>query len=91
MAFFGRIFGSSAAPVEACAHERLTPRWRGPQAMPDEAGDESEAMGYVCNACGAEFPPYRVRDRRLTGYSRSGTPGASRHVTRAGRATPSPS
>ncbi len=67
VAFFGRIFGSTDEVVAVCLHERLTPRWRGPQAMPDEAGDESEAMGYVCHACGAEFLSYRVRDGRLIG------------------------
>ena len=67
MAFFARIFGSTDRKVAVCVHERLTPRWRGPQAMPDEAGDQSEAMGYVCNACPAEFLPYRVRNGRLIG------------------------
>lgn len=45
----------------SCAHETLTPRWRGPEVM----DDDSQAMGYICHACGAEFPPYLVRDRQL--------------------------
>jgi len=58
-----RLFGRGEEPnvVEPCQHERLTPRWRGPEVM----DDESQAMGYVCNACDAEFPPYLVRDRKL--------------------------
>lgn len=67
MGFFARIFGSTDQQVPICLHERLMPRWRGPQVMPDEAGDESEAMGYICQACGAEFLPYRVRGGRLIG------------------------
>ena len=67
MAFFARIFGSTDQQIAGCRHERLTPRWRGPQAMPDEAGDESEPMGYVCHACPAEFLPYLVRGGRLIG------------------------
>lgn len=57
------LFGRSDEPgtVEACRHETLTPRWRGPEVM----DDDSKAMGYICHACGAEFPPYLVRDRKL--------------------------
>lgn len=67
MGLFARIFGSTDRPVAVCRHESLMPRWRGPQAMPDEAGDESETMGYVCHACAAEFLPYLVRGGRLIG------------------------
>ena len=61
-----RLFGQSTDTgepdaVEACRHETLTPRWRGPEVM----DDESQPMGYVCHACDSEFPPYQVRDRRL--------------------------
>ncbi len=67
MGLFARIFGSTDQQVVVCLHERLMPRWRGPQAMPDEAGNQAEAMGYVCHACAAEFLPYRVRGGRLIG------------------------
>ena len=45
----------------SCAHVTLTPRWRGPEAMDDDA----KAMGFVCHRCHAEFLPYQVRNRRL--------------------------
>ena len=60
MPLFGRNEEPSA--VEVCRHESpLTPRWRGPEVM----DDDRQAMGYICHACGAEFPPYLVRDRQL--------------------------
>ena len=46
---------------ETCPHERLTPRWRGPEVM----DDDSKAMGWVCHRCHAEFLPNQVRDRRV--------------------------
>ena len=45
----------------SCAHETLTPRWRGPEVMDDDA----KAMGFVCHRCHSEFLPYQVRNRRL--------------------------
>jgi hypothetical protein len=36
------------------------PRWRGPQAM----GDEARAMGYVCHRCHTEFTPLAARALR---------------------------
>lgn len=51
--------GASAA--DACTHQTLMPRWRGPDAM----GDDRLAMGFVCHQCHREFPPYLVRDRQL--------------------------
>ncbi len=59
MPLFSRNKERSA--VEVCRHASLTPRWRGPEVM----DDDSQAMGYICHACGAEFPPYLVRDRQL--------------------------
>lgn len=58
-----RLFGRRDQPTarESCRHETLIPRWRGPEVM----DDERQAMGYVCHACGAEFPPYLVHERRL--------------------------
>jgi hypothetical protein len=44
----------------SCAHEMLMPRWRGPQAM----GDEARAMGYVCHRCHAELTPFAARELR---------------------------
>jgi hypothetical protein len=52
---------------QECRHERLTPRWRGPQVM----GDDSKAMGYVCHACQREFLSYQVRGRRLIAVEHS--------------------
>ncbi len=46
---------------ECCVNRKLMPRWRGPQVMEDDR----LAMGYVCHACGREFLPGDVRDRRL--------------------------
>ena len=63
MRLFGRSDHAGEEPddLKECRHETLTPRWRGPEVMEDE----SQAMGYVCHACDAEFPTYLVRDRRL--------------------------
>ncbi len=47
--------------ADACAHETLMPRWRGPEVM----DDDSKAMGWVCHRCHREFPPYLVQDRKL--------------------------
>jgi len=46
--------------ARTCAHETLMPRWRGPQAM----GDEARAMGYVCHRCHTEFTPLAARALR---------------------------
>ena len=46
---------------ECCVNRKLMPRWRGPQVMEDDR----LAMGYVCHACGREFLPSDVQDRRL--------------------------
>jgi predicted nucleic acid-binding Zn-ribbon protein len=46
---------------ECCVNRTLMPRWRGPEVMEDE----SQAMGYVCHACGREFLPVSVQNRRL--------------------------
>ncbi len=64
MGLFARIFGSTDQQVAVCLHERLMPRWRGPQAMPDKAGDQAEAMGYVCHRCHAELTPFAARELR---------------------------
>lgn len=50
------------APLSECCRGReLMPRWRGPQVMEDD----SQAMGFVCHACGREFLPADVQGRRL--------------------------
>jgi len=46
---------------ECCVGHDLMPRWRAPQDM----GDDSRAMGFVCHQCGREFLPANVRGRRL--------------------------
>lgn len=46
---------------ERCIGHALMPRWRGPQAM----GDDALAMGFVCHACGREYLPTEVGGRRL--------------------------
>jgi len=71
MANLGSIFGRAkmtyrGAPetppiIECCVNRKLMPRWRGPQVMEDD----SLAMGFVCHACGREFLPNDVRNRRL--------------------------
>ena len=48
-------------PRDSCPHAKLSPRWRNPAVM----GDDARAMGFVCHRCHAEFLPYEVRDRRL--------------------------
>ena len=56
----GRTDAEPAPRAEACAHETLVPRWRGPEAMEDDA----LAMGFVCHRCDREFLPSAVADRR---------------------------
>ena len=54
-----RPFGN--VPDQAtCRHEQLTPRWRGPEVMHDDA----QAMGFVCHRCHGEFLPSAVVNRR---------------------------
>ena len=48
-------------PQRDCLDHTLMPRWRGPQAMDDEA----QAMGFVCHDCGREYLPPDVAGRRL--------------------------
>jgi hypothetical protein len=52
--------GDRSARVE-CPHERLVARWRGPEVM----GDDSRAMGFICQDCGQEFLTYQVQDRKV--------------------------
>ncbi len=63
-AIFGRAKPTYAGvarqpPPERCAGHTLMPRWRGPQAM----GDDARAMGFVCARCGREYLPVEVRNR----------------------------
>ena len=65
-ALFGRANPTYAGVAtqlrpERCVGHTLMPRWRGPQAM----GDDARAMGFVCHACGREYLPTEVRGRRL--------------------------
>lgn len=55
----GADAGTAPRP-EACAHDALVPRWRGPEAMEDDA----RAMGFVCHRCDREFLPSAVAGRR---------------------------
>lgn len=64
---------------ECCVDRKLMPRWRGPQVMEDDR----LAMGYVCHACGREFLPSDVQDRRLVrGGDHASVPSAAQ-VTHA--------
>ena len=56
----GRTDAGHAPGPEACACDALTPRWRGPEAMDDDA----RAMGFVCHRCDREFLPSAVAGRR---------------------------
>ena len=38
------------------------PRWRGPEQM----DDDTNALGFVCHACGREFGHDMVRDRKIS-------------------------
>lgn len=70
MSLLSAIFGAAKptyratkrqASVPECIGHPLMPRWRGPQAM----GDDAQAMGFVCHACGREYLPTEVAHRRL--------------------------
>jgi hypothetical protein len=62
---FGRprmTYGPVPEQPDGCCYGRtLMPRWRGPEVM----GDDTKAMGFVCHACGREYLPYQVRERKL--------------------------
>ena len=84
MASLSKIFGrpkmtyrgvAVQPPIsECCVNRRLMPRWRGPQVMEDD----SLAMGFVCHACGREFLPSDVRNRRLVRAGQLPAPVAAR-------------
>ena len=59
--FLARQPSGNVPDAASCAHETLTPRWRGPEEMEDDA----KAMGFICQRCHSEFLPYQVRNRRL--------------------------
>lgn len=61
MGLLSAIFGGARDTQPPCSHERLIPRWRGPEVMEDDA----RAMGFVCQDCQREFLAYRVSGRRL--------------------------
>ncbi len=70
MSLLSAIFGAvkptyrerrQKAPANECLEHTLMPRWRGPQAMDDDA----KAMGFVCHTCGREYLPTEVEHRRL--------------------------
>lgn len=69
MSFLARMFGRAKPtyagvpqrPPRACIGHELMPRWRGPQAM----GDDARAMGFVCHLCGREYLPAEVEGRRV--------------------------
>ena len=77
MSLLTKIFGRAKmtyAPVAkqpsvdaCCVNRTLMPRWRGPEVM----GDDNQAMGFVCHACGREFLPADVENRRLIRASSS--------------------
>ena len=89
MASLSKIFGrpkmtyrgvAVQPPVHAAlADRRLMPRWRGPQVMEDD----SLAMGFVCHACGREFLPSDVRNRRLVRAGQLPAPVAAAPVAAA--------
>lgn len=60
--FGGQPHGNVPDPA-TCPHPNLTPRWRGPEVMDDDA----KAMGFVCHRCHAEFLPKAVRNRKVLG------------------------
>jgi len=49
--------GAASCPCDG----ELMPRWRGPEVM----DDDSQAMGFVCQRCGREYLPVKVRNRKL--------------------------
>jgi hypothetical protein len=61
MRWLSGIFSGGSGAAPPCAHDRLLPRWRGPQVM----DDDRRAMGFACQSCQREFAPYLVRERRL--------------------------
>lgn len=70
MSLLSAIFGAAKPTYRArrqkaaqreCLGHTLMPRWRGPQAM----GDDAKAMGYVCHTCGREYVPAEVAERHL--------------------------
>ena len=73
-----RGVGEQPPVSECCVNHALMPRWRGPQVM----DDDRLAMGYVCHACGREFLPSDVRDRRLIRGGHAVVPSAAQ-VTHA--------
>ena len=67
--FFGRSAPSGNLPDPAtCPHPSLLARYRNN----DVLGDESQAMGYKCQRCLAEFLPRRTHAMR----ARAGSPVA---------------
>jgi len=45
-----------------CVGKELMPRWRGP----DQMDDDTNALGFVCHACGREFGHDMVRNRKIS-------------------------
>lgn len=68
---------------ECCMNRTLMPRWRGPQVMEDDR----YAMGFVCHACGREFLPSSVQNRRLVQGGSVDVPSAA-EITHAEQPTP---
>lgn len=69
---------------ECCINRELMPRWRGPLVM----GDDTMAMGFVCHACGREFLPSDVQDRRLIRGGTSVSVPSAAEITHAEQPAP---